>query len=240
MNIDFNSRKHLSIIIGVSLIAIMGLSIGASAQSSMVPEWVKNNAKWWSEGSITEADYITSLEYLISNGIINIPLPFAEVTAALTQLSEEERAQYFSITFHDGLINRPFTLDTFSKFEATSSSAIQSDETISLHSLPIYTFRDTPAFLLEGLPSKDKQPMYEGIDRWMLQSGILVPFDVDVDVIAGDGSVIITWKYEKCKPTAFGTFLQDVVFYYQFVDQDRSEIRERALFDCAGLRLQIP
>jgi len=240
MNYDFNSRKHLSIIIGISLIAIMGLSIGDSVQSSIVPEWIKNNAKWWSEGSISEADYITSLEYLISNGIINIPIPFAEVAAAQTQLSEEERAQYFSVTFHDGLIDRPFTVDTFSKFEATSSNAISSDETLSLSALPIYTFKDTPAFLLEGLPSADKQLMYEGIDRWMRGSTNVTPFDVDVDVVAGDGSVIVTWEFRNCQPVAFGTYLQDLIFFYQFVDQDRPEIRDRALFDCTGVHLVIP
>jgi len=218
----------------------MGFSIGASAQNSIVPEWVKNNAKWWSEGAISDADYITSLTYLISNGIIDIPIPFAEVLAALTQLSEEERAQSFSVTFSDGLIEKPFTIDSFTKFQATSSSASSTITTQAIQTLPIYTFADTPEFLLEGLPSKDKQLMYEGIDRWMRADPIVKPFDVNVDVVAGDGSIILTWAFTNCIPIAFGTYLQDLVFYYQFVDQDRSEIRERALFQCAGVNLEIP
>jgi len=36
------------------------------------PEWVKNNAKWWSEGQITEIDFVSGIEYLIKIGIINV------------------------------------------------------------------------------------------------------------------------------------------------------------------------
>ena len=62
--------KKFPILFTISLIAILGFSISASATDSSIPEWVKNNAKWWSEGSISESDYLTSLEYLINNGFI--------------------------------------------------------------------------------------------------------------------------------------------------------------------------
>ena len=76
--------KKFSIIFTISIIGIVGFSLSASASDSSIPEWIKNNAKWWSEGSISETDYITSLEYLIINGIIKIPIPITEVTAAQT------------------------------------------------------------------------------------------------------------------------------------------------------------
>ncbi len=229
--------KKFSIIFTITLIGILGFSITASTANSSVPDWVKNNAKWWSEGSISEADYITSLEYLISNGIIDVQVPFAQVTAAQHILSEDERAQSFSVTFYDGLIQGPVTVDTFSKFEATSSSSTLSS---TFAATPIYTFKDTPQFLLEGLPSADKQRLYEGIHNWMTQRTILNLFNVDVAVLAGDGSVILTWEFTDCRPTAFGTYVQDVVFLYQFVDQERSEIRDRAIFDCLGADLRVP
>ena len=53
---------------------IIGLSINASGEKSIIPEWIKNNAKWWSEGTITEADYISGLQYLITQGVIKIPI----------------------------------------------------------------------------------------------------------------------------------------------------------------------
>lgn len=226
----------LSIILTVSIIGIVGFSLTASAQSSAVPEWVKNNAKWWAEDSISETEYLTSLEYLISNGIIDVQVPFAQVTAAQNILSEEERGQSFSVTFHQGLIEQPVTVDTFIKFEATSSSRSFD----SFYQTPIYIFEDKPSFVLEGLPSKDKQPVYEGIHRWMTQKTILNPFNVDVAVLAGDGTTLLTWKFTDCEPTAFGTYLQDLVFYYQFVDQDRAEIRDRVTFECLGADLRVP
>ena len=36
-----------------------------------------------------------------------------------------------------------------------------------------------------------------------------------------------------------GTYLQDLVFYYQFVDQERAEIRDPALFECAGAEFRV-
>jgi len=229
--------KKFSLIFTIAMIGIMGFSITALAADSSVPDWIKNNAYWWSQGSISEAEYITSLEYLIINGIVQIPIPITEVSAAETALTDDERAQSFVVTFSDGLINRPFTIDTFVKFEATSSVEKNSEP----FSFPLYKFQDEPEFLLESLPSSDKRDMYVGIENWMSRGALsLTPFDVDIDVISGDGRIIQTWAYKNCEPTAYGTFLQDVVFYYQFVDQDKPEIRERITFLCTGIHLLIP
>ncbi len=35
-----------------------------------VPEWVKNNAKWWADGAINDETFISSLKFLIEEGII--------------------------------------------------------------------------------------------------------------------------------------------------------------------------
>jgi len=35
-----------------------------------VPEWIKNNAKWWADGMISEDDFITGIKYLVENGIV--------------------------------------------------------------------------------------------------------------------------------------------------------------------------
>jgi len=230
-------QKKFSMIFTIAIIGFLGFSITASAADSAIPEWIKNNAKWWSEGSISETDYIKSLEYLIIQGIIQIPIPITEVVAAQTSLSDDERAQSFVVHFSDGLIKEPFTIDTFVKFAATSSQSF-GDEFFS--TLLIYEFGDDPEFLLESLPSVDKQDFYRGIDRWMTKSAPVTPFDVDIDVVSGDGRIIQTWKYKTCEPTAYGTFIQEVVFIYQFIDQDKSEIRERVTFSCNGIELEVP
>ncbi|MEX0656878.1 MAG: hypothetical protein WD154_04970 [Nitrosopumilaceae archaeon] len=40
--------------------------------SVAIPVWIKNNAKWWSEGSIKNEDFVKGIEYLIENGIIKV------------------------------------------------------------------------------------------------------------------------------------------------------------------------
>jgi hypothetical protein len=42
-------------------------------QSQSIPIWIKNNAAWWSEQQISDADFVAGIEYLISNGIIIVP-----------------------------------------------------------------------------------------------------------------------------------------------------------------------
>ena len=43
-------------------------------QITSIPEWVRPIAKWWSEGSIEDAEFNSALTYLIENGIIQIPV----------------------------------------------------------------------------------------------------------------------------------------------------------------------
>jgi len=38
-----------------------------------VPSWVKNNAGWWADGTITESEFIQGIQFLIKDGIIVIP-----------------------------------------------------------------------------------------------------------------------------------------------------------------------
>ena len=37
-----------------------------------IPEWVKNNAAWWSEDIISEKEFLSGIEYLVNNGIIQV------------------------------------------------------------------------------------------------------------------------------------------------------------------------
>ncbi|MEX0656415.1 MAG: hypothetical protein WD154_02575 [Nitrosopumilaceae archaeon] len=37
-----------------------------------IPEWVRNNAAWWSAGKITEDDFVNAIEYLVQHGIIKV------------------------------------------------------------------------------------------------------------------------------------------------------------------------
>ena len=227
--------KKILILFTISIITVVGFSLTAFASDSSIPEWVKNNAKWWAEGTISEKDYITSLEYLIQNGIIDLSTPINEVTAAQTMYSDEERAQSFRVTLSN--IVKPIPVHFFEKFELSSSSAGAGDDLRGR----IYEFRDSPEFFLESLPSADKKGFYDFVADWMdNESNSLNKFDVDVDVLDGKGTVIQTWDFENCEITSYGTYLQDTVFLYQFSGTQDSEIRDRTNFSCIGIHLETP
>lgn len=38
-----------------------------------VPEWIKNNAKWWAEGQIGDSDFVGGIQHLMKEKIIDIP-----------------------------------------------------------------------------------------------------------------------------------------------------------------------
>jgi len=49
-----------------------------------IPSWIKNNARWWSEGTISDSDFTTGIQYMIKENIMVISgLP--EQAAAATQ-----------------------------------------------------------------------------------------------------------------------------------------------------------
>jgi len=41
--------------------------------SQKIPDWVKNNAGWWAEGTIGEKDFVGGIQFLINENIIDIP-----------------------------------------------------------------------------------------------------------------------------------------------------------------------
>jgi len=38
-----------------------------------IPNWIKNNAKWWSSNTVSDSEFIDAIEYLIKEGLIVIP-----------------------------------------------------------------------------------------------------------------------------------------------------------------------
>jgi len=42
------------------------------SSTELVPDWIKNNAKWWSEDLIEDTDFVNGIEYLIKKQIISI------------------------------------------------------------------------------------------------------------------------------------------------------------------------
>jgi len=72
-------RTH-AIIFGIILLLPI---IQSAYAESEIPEWIKNNAGWWSEGLIGDSDFVSGIQYLIKEGIMIIP-----ETKAVSQTSE--------------------------------------------------------------------------------------------------------------------------------------------------------
>ncbi len=59
-------------------------------EKKQVPDWIKTNARWWSEGQIGDSDFVGGIQYMIKEKIINIPDLPEEVTQM--ELKDEKRA----------------------------------------------------------------------------------------------------------------------------------------------------
>ncbi len=46
------------------------LASQSQSQTLTIPQWIKNNAKYWSEGSISDSDFVKGIQYLIDNKIL--------------------------------------------------------------------------------------------------------------------------------------------------------------------------
>lgn len=62
----------LSLILGISLVILLGIS-STAAQEQSIPSWIKNNAKYWSQGQIQDSEFTKGIEYLVNQGIMKIP-----------------------------------------------------------------------------------------------------------------------------------------------------------------------
>ena len=54
-------------------VTIPALSGTAEEEEIVIPDWVKFNAGWWDDGLIDDRNYVTGLQWLISNGVMTIP-----------------------------------------------------------------------------------------------------------------------------------------------------------------------
>ena len=64
-NLDGNSLARVGLPVVVN-------RVDAQQNDISIPDWVRNNAGWWSEGLISDNDFASGLQYLIESGIISV------------------------------------------------------------------------------------------------------------------------------------------------------------------------
>lgn len=52
---------------------LMAGSFAQYAAAESIPDWIRNNAKWWSEGEISQTDFISGIQFLIQKDILKVP-----------------------------------------------------------------------------------------------------------------------------------------------------------------------
>ena len=65
-------RTTLTIITVIAFIGITTIPLTAQFvdAETLIPDWIKNNAKWWSEGTLDDQTFVNSIGYLVDNGIL--------------------------------------------------------------------------------------------------------------------------------------------------------------------------
>lgn len=69
-------RLHMKISASIAIITLIFFTIcvlDSYAVSIQIPVWVKNTARWWSEGQVNNSDFIKGIQYLIDQKIMQIP-----------------------------------------------------------------------------------------------------------------------------------------------------------------------
>ena len=62
----------VSLIAAIAVVGVLTISFDQVQAQSLVPEWVKNNAAWWAEGSVDDQTFLNGIEFLIEEGVINV------------------------------------------------------------------------------------------------------------------------------------------------------------------------
>ncbi len=65
-------EEHRNICTHKSTQAVLSV-FGKTNVEIIIPQWIKNNADWWSQGLIGDDDFILALEYLIQEKIMVVP-----------------------------------------------------------------------------------------------------------------------------------------------------------------------
>ena len=45
----------------------------SASEIKPIPDWIRNNAKWWSASQISDQDFVKGLESLVQNGVLQVP-----------------------------------------------------------------------------------------------------------------------------------------------------------------------
>ncbi len=63
-----------SLITGIAIfaVAVFGITVASAQQDYLIPEWIKNTAGWWSDGAVSDSEFVDALQFLIDEEVLQI------------------------------------------------------------------------------------------------------------------------------------------------------------------------
>jgi plastocyanin len=65
-------RQKISIIAVCGVLFLGSMMFYPSASAENLPQWIKNTALWYGEGSISETEFLNAIQFLIENDLIEL------------------------------------------------------------------------------------------------------------------------------------------------------------------------
>ncbi len=63
----------LILVVAIAAISIATVPLVQNAQAeNLIPDWIKNNAGWWAEGTVDDETFLNGIEFLLENEIIGV------------------------------------------------------------------------------------------------------------------------------------------------------------------------
>ncbi len=159
-----------------------------------------------------------------------------KVNRELTDPANENRVTSYVAHFSGPDIEGLYSIGTFFNFIPTDNiirtpyDIVTKDRTNPVG--------EKPKFNLESLPSSDKKQLYELYAMYVNPGKEVDPFDVSVDLILGDGTILQRWNYVKCDLTDYILKVEESKLRYPATKQPKSEIRDQSQFSCSGFNLE--
>jgi hypothetical protein len=190
------------------------------------------------------ADFLKGIQYMVQQGTTQVPI--SQVTATNNVPSDNDRVTSIVVHF-DNIQNAPSGIGqeiTINSFQRLVGSA----QTIQNYRTTQHFYNTGPQFQLVDLPSKDKAQFYQLVSASIQLLGINdnnnyetnPVFDVNIDLITGDGTLLYTLEYDQCQVSAFYAYDDGNKQDYRMASEDQSEYREVTNFICEGYHLDLP
>jgi len=92
------ATKILTLTLIVGIFGIIGsVSFSNAAEEKIIPEWIQSVASYWSNGDVSDQEFVGAMEFLVDAGIMDLPntVSAAEaqtITSSLEEMSERLEA----------------------------------------------------------------------------------------------------------------------------------------------------